>query len=212
MIGVTIGIGAKWKEVAEISAREMSRHTGLTCHVVDEVPVGVSVSHPSWLKLHVFDMFPSEDEILFFDADVLCIRDWEPKDDLGQYIYMGNPQFRICNDEHSVAVHQECQQFGIKGTSRYFNAGLWIAQRHHDPILKRAAAHGPVFGTWLEQTALSVELQNENVSVIPSQFNKLLWPGFHHYCDLHEMPDTNLHLASIGDPEIIMQIFKANGL
>lgn len=214
MIGVTIGIGEKWKEVAEISAREMQRHTGIPCHVVSELPVDFGF-HPSWLKLRVFDLFPSEDEILFFDADILCIKEWQPKPIIyrfggGEFQY--DVDFSICNDEHSIAVSQECKQFGIDGPWRYFNAGLWIAHRKHDPILKRALARGPKFGTWLEQTALTVELQNENVNVLQREFNRLLWPGFHDYLNLHKRPDTNLHLASIGNPEIILSIYKANGL
>jgi hypothetical protein len=214
MIGVTIGLGEKWKEVAEISAREMARHTGISCHVISEAPDDFSF-HPSWLKLRVFDLFPGEDEILFFDADILCIRDWEPKPKIynlrGHEIHH-DAGINICNDEHSISVGQECRQFGIDGQWKYFNAGLWIAHRKHDPILKRALARGPKFGTWLEQTALTVELQSENVSVLPRQFNRLLWPGFHDYLNLHWMPDTNLHLASIGDPEIILSIYKGNGL
>lgn len=204
MIAVTIGSGEKWRLVAQASAAQVERMTGLETHIIDSV--ADSSCHPSWEKLRIFDHVGG-DNVLYFDADIWIAGKWNVE----QMHYEMERHFMAAPDVASVPVNYECGKFGIPFPDCYVNAGLWVANRRkHESILQKAYARRPEFGSWLEQTALNLELIRSRAEVcrLPRTFNTLLWPGLDDYSlgALMDRQERVLHFASIGDPDRIAEL------
>jgi len=171
MLGVTIGIGAGWREAAGQAARCMSELTGLRCVVLTDDRPLPAVVHPSWLKAHLLDLFPDEQEFCLFDADLLPRKPWSPEKlfaDLGRV-------FCAVPDRNTDFVRQECERFGLPFPDWYVNAGLVLFSRAHAPVWEYVRGKHPEYGRWLEQTALNEALLKLNLEVarLPRQFNRL---------------------------------------
>lgn len=192
MIGVTIGVGEGWYERAVWAANRMAFMTGLHCEIVKDT---VNDFHPSWCKLNVPLMYPHEESFLIFDSDIICMKPWNPRQ---LYIDSGH-KFLWCRDVDTDPVIAEAKEFGIE---RYHNAGIFICGRHHLPLMTSAFLRGPVYGKWLEQTALNEAVQdssNGTARTLPRAYNTLLWPKIDDYSPeaLTNRHVVNLHAASL---------------
>src|SRR5205085_829647 len=89
MIAVTIGIGPVYAEMAERAAERVRAHTGLPTYVLGQAEFErwIPARHiAQWgplacmaLKFHLFDIFPETDDVLYFDADLVFLRPWDPR-------------------------------------------------------------------------------------------------------------------------------------
>jgi len=168
MIGVTIGIGPVHEAIAKISAKCFLEMTGLDVLILGEKELKQSgLTHPASLKLKAFD-FVDDDDILYFDADWFCIKNWNP------LIFNNSKLITVCNDFvlkidfpkqyedydvkkfddynlNNLAFHSiseirneyidEIKEFsGIKlEYSKWINTGLWIAnKKHHQEWLDKS--------------------------------------------------------------------------
>jgi lipopolysaccharide biosynthesis glycosyltransferase len=171
MIGVTIGIGGLWPEIAARSARRMAKQTGLECVALTGMPTGIpKVPHPSWVKCHIATMFPDRESFLVFDADIFALQSWNPD----ALFRLGDGYFTAVPDRNLPSVYQECIEHKLPFPDWYLNAGLTMFGRWHqqgvwDEVWKRQ----PKYGRWLEQTALNKALQGGDVHRLPRVFNKL---------------------------------------
>lgn len=92
MICITIGIGPIHESLARISARCLQEMTGLDVLILGERELKQSgLTNAAALKLKAFD-FVNYDNILYFDADWFCIRNWNPT------VLSNNSLISACND------------------------------------------------------------------------------------------------------------------
>jgi len=196
MIGVTIGVGEQWAALAENSARAMHAMTGLRCKVIRADDFGCC--HPSWLKCHVHRLFPREDAFLVFDADLLCIREWDP-----EYLFkaMARPFMGVPEPNANDELIEECREWGLGFPDFYLNCGLLIFGREHGFVLDRAWSRHPHGGRWLEQTAINHALALEAVETcrLPRVFNLLAQQGRINsiYCRATLKDAINVHFCAL---------------
>lgn len=92
MIGVTIGISPVYKALANLSAKCFNEMTGLEVLILGEKELEQSgLTHPASLKLKTFD-FVNDDNVLYFDADWFCTKNWNPT------IFSNSKTIAACND------------------------------------------------------------------------------------------------------------------
>lgn len=208
MIGVTIGIGEGWQEIARKAALRMQEMTGIECLIWSKTDK--YVCNPSWLKCDIFgpwdlDPIKAHDEIMIFDADILPMKPWNP------LTYCQGDNFHFAGvAEFTAPVWDECQRFGVP-FGQYFNCGMFIIHRRAKSALEWAGRKHPEYGSWLEQTAINVGLQKMGYPLthMPAELNYLLWPTRDKYDreSLQSRPEINLHAASLnGDVARLKQI------
>lgn len=203
MIGVCIGVGEGWVELARRSAATMELMTGLTCHVIATDDFGCC--HPSWLKCHIHRIFPEEDSFLVFDADILCVEPWDP-----QTLFQSTrrPFMAVPEPNANPDLLQECKDWGLGYPNTYINCGLLIFGREHGFILDRAWTHHPHGGRWLEQTAINHALVTEHVEtcLLPRHFNMLAQRGRINsiYCRTTLRDAVNIHTCAMDDASACM--------
>lgn len=195
MIGVTIGCG-DYLEVARVSADRMEEMTQMPCVVVDKIFKGVP--HVTWLKCFLIEHFPHEDSFLYFDADVICLKEWRPEklfEDL-QRSFCAIPNSL---DEGSFSESLYC---GIPFPFYYVNAGVLMFGREHKLIWDGAWRRQPRFGylDWGENAALNAAIWESRMQIahLPPHFNFMAHNGNvsvqeaidggvinYHACNLH---------------------------
>ena len=73
MIGVTIGVGA-YAMLARQAAAAFSEKTGLQVYILgDDEFASSGLSMPHYLKFRIFDLVPDDEDIVFFDSDMVCL-------------------------------------------------------------------------------------------------------------------------------------------
>lgn len=132
MIAVTIAYGDRYVKLARTAARRMTRMSGLETHVLgeehldrvaQEFPRYHDLSHAHriyLLKFWLFDFFPDEDRIVYFDLDWSPIRSF-PVSELTQ------GDFCAVLDRTSVLLRQQDRYASDCGN--YFNAGMFSVSR-----------------------------------------------------------------------------------
>ncbi len=173
MIGVTIGIGEGWFECAHASARRMEDKTGFPCTVIEREPLLREGVHPSWFKHVIHEMFSHCNEFLYFDADILALKPWNP-----EKIFKDNHR-RLCavlDNDPAMAkeVRQEEKDIGIlRGT--YLNAGLFMFGREHAPLFESTWAKRPSWHRWIDQGAFNRSIHDLRVpvAILPNEYNHM---------------------------------------
>jgi hypothetical protein len=145
MIAVTIGVGAMYGEMARLAARRVQAATGLPVRILGEAELGSHVDERHrrrWgavacncLKFALFDLIP-DDDILYFDADLVFLRPWDPRP------FAGSRELLCVRDQWFLDFIQvEAACAGVAADD-YFNFGFFIASRaHHAAALREVAAH-----------------------------------------------------------------------
>lgn len=174
MIGVTIGIGEGWQQLAESKAARMAEMTGLECRVINVDDYGCA--HPSWLKCHVHRIFPDEDSFLVFDADILPLRPWDPE---CLFESLGRPFIGVPEPNANPELKVEIGEWGLGTSDTYINGGLLIFGHEHGAVWDRVWSLHPHGGRWLEQTAINHALAMDAIEVcrLPRHFNLLSHRG-----------------------------------
>jgi hypothetical protein len=213
MIGLTIGIGGLWPEIAARSARRMEKMTGIKCYAFKATTAGIN--HPSWLKCKLMDFYPKVGDFLVFDADIFSMQVWSP-----QTIFQEmKGAFCAVPDRNHKIVLDECQEHNLPFPDWYINGGLMMFSRAHKPLWDAVFAKHPKYGRWLEQTALNKSIQELGVEVcrLPRVFNTL--PNLDatgSWYDLDAMRKSgvvNFHMADLGgDGTKILELQKELGM
>ena len=130
-VAVTIGV-AHYAEMAALAARELSERTGLRTVVIgDREFANSGLEEPAFLKFRLFDLVDAEN-ILFFDADMVCLEGWDPAQ------YFGSRAIACVRERMVPVVLRESPLWGVP-PEEHFNTGLFIAsRRHHAAWLRRA--------------------------------------------------------------------------
>ena len=174
MIGVTIGIGGLWPEIAARSARRMEKMTGLHCvalHIDRFTHVTPDVVHPSWLKCHIDKIFSVQHRFLVFDADMFCLNPWDPAALFAETCQ----SFCAVPDRNLPTVYNECCARGLPFPDWYVNGGLVMFNQKHRGVWDLTWQKHPRFGRWLEQTALNKSIQESGIDIcrLSRKFNRL---------------------------------------
>lgn len=203
MIGVTIGTG-NWGEVALNASSRMQFNTGLECFVIEqwhEKPY----EHPVWIKCRILDLFPNENEFLYFDADIWSMKKWNPAQIFREH------GMNICAvPEPAVAsIDREKSDFRFPKDYSYVNCGLLMFSRWHKKYFDYALKLHPNYGRWYDQTPLNEAfLKWGNVEFLDGQFNTLAHQGKVNG-DLSEA--VNLHFCSCKSAEYVRELQKKHG-
>jgi hypothetical protein len=178
MIGVTIGIGGLWPEIAARAARRMEKMSSIRCVVLDEKKAAEAwlseYAHPSWLKCHLDKIFPQHKSFMIFDADIFCLNNWNPF----ELSWQVKQAFCAVPDRNLRMVFDECTAHQLPFPDWYVNGGLVIFGREHQKVWDKVWEKHPRYGRWLEQTALNKAIQETGVDVcrLPRKFNLLPSP------------------------------------
>ena len=132
-VAVTIGVG-RYAELARLAADEVRVRTGLETVVLGDSEFAASgVEHPHELKFRLFDLVDA-DNLFFFDADVVCLEDWDPS------AYFGRAELVAVRDRMIELVLGEAEEWEVPPED-YFNSGVMVLSReHHHDLLRRAEA------------------------------------------------------------------------
>lgn len=197
MIGVTIGIGPGWKEVAQRAADRMAEKTGLKCHILDSWH-GEPYEHPAWVKCRIIDLFPQEDSFFYFDSDIWCLKPWSP-----EHLFSGfNRDFLAVPAIDNKYLRDECHRYDIPENGKYVCTGLMIFGREHKAVFEYAESLHPNFGLWYDQTPINVALKNQGIfiSQLPHKFCSETHGGNYSpaFTGVPIMEVVNLHFCSCG--------------
>lgn len=196
MLAVTIGIGDDWQKLAEFAADRMRKMTGLRVVVAKES--SETLVHPAWLKCSIMRQFPEVEAFMIFDADMICLRKWEP---LQIYNAMRGA-FCVVAEPLTAPVATETENYGVK-PGCYFNSGLIICGHQHQPIFDDALTRYPVCGSWIEQTSLNISaFAKGEVTLIPEKFNTLAHRGNYYRVN---QSTVNAHFCGVKSPETITE-------
>lgn len=168
IVGVTIGIGAPYREMAQLSSECFRAHTGISAVILEESDfVSSHLHHPAALKFRIFDMV-NANTIVYFDCDWLCLNQWNPRDyanfrDLvachdfvlksewpdqkydGNSLYFkgssGSREVQTIHGEPRGDYIDDVIEFAKLGShySKWINSGLFIASRDYHADLMRHA-------------------------------------------------------------------------
>ena len=122
MIAVTIGTGEYYTKLANYAAGAIEKMTGLKTVILGDehfAASGLPFSHH--LKLRLFELV-EDDEIMFFDSDMVCLNPWDPR-------RLAKPDALVAVAErlHPMVI-RACRDWDIP-LHEYFNAGLMIFNR-----------------------------------------------------------------------------------
>jgi ADP-heptose:LPS heptosyltransferase len=170
-VAVTIGTGP-FESMAPLAAREVRALTGLETVVLGAKEFAASgLSHPSLLKFRIFDLIRA-DNVLYFDADMVCLERWDPRR------YFGDRAIIAVRERMLDTIRQEASDWGMPA-EEYFNAGMFIASAaHHRPWLRLAESLYPAGGlTLFDQSPLNAARHRLGVPIrmLDRRYN---WLGF----------------------------------
>lgn len=208
MTGVCIAIGEPWETIAIRACERMQEMTNVPCFPLTK---DFDTVHPSWNKCFVLDEFKGEDGILLFDADIICLKPWNPVELWEKH----NRAFLAVPDRNIERVEEECERYGIGFPDMYVNAGLTIFGREHKPIWDATFAKHPWVRGWLEQTPLNQVLRDYEkdggkVVRLDRKYNRIC--GWNVLAEEVKGDTINAHLAGNGErPERIIAAQKELG-
>lgn len=152
MIAVTIGVGEKHELLARLSARTCEKHAGLKAFILGVHEMARHrVKKPHHLKFRLFQEFPEAEAILYFDADTIFLRAFDPSP------FQNVPELVCVRDVWERNwIREDAERLGIAAKD-YFNSGMFIVNRtHHQPMLETAEGLvGKVISQYNDQSVLN---------------------------------------------------------
>jgi hypothetical protein len=178
-LAVTIGVGPVWRLIAELAAESVRGRTGLETRILGEEDMArCRVRTPHFLKMRLFELFPEAEHILYFDADMIFLQQWDPR------VLAGRGEFICVRDRADEANVRREAQLSSLPSNMYFNSGLFIANRtHHAAMLRKAEHDIPELATiFHDQTYLNRARRVLGIPALflPKEYNFL---GFDRHAD-----------------------------
>lgn len=131
---VTVGIGNDFSRMAKWNGDFVEKFLGLEVRIINSDYYHLGFKKDTWLdsvtcatvKLHIFDIYPDLDRIVFFDAD------WRPVRPFNVFEHCPDPEkmyFTIDRNYYSEEVKELETKYNMKpGT--YFNSGFFVVSRN----------------------------------------------------------------------------------
>jgi hypothetical protein len=173
MLAVTIGVGEKFTPLAQMAAASCASRTGLPVAVLGEEAMRRhGLKKPHHLKFKLFDEFPDAETILYFDSDIIFLRDFDPRP------FVDSRDFICVRDIWDCDwVINDARQIGLAPRD-YFNSGFFILNRTHHALMLRLAARlqGRFRVQFDDQTALNAARAWLDVPTryLPREYNYLV--------------------------------------
>ena len=145
MIGVTIGIGEKHYRYAQHAAMHFERNSGLKAHILTDDHYKEVRGHPvfrctddekeriCFLKFFLYDFFPEEKGIVYFDCDWQMLRKFEFNLHWRLLVVRDRTEHLLRDKEVKASDH-----------FNYFNAGFMVSNVDHRPLFERCKQDTPL--------------------------------------------------------------------
>lgn len=172
MIAVTIGVGATFRHLAELSAESCREQTGLPAFIMDDdAQRRHGVAKPHHLKFRLFEEFPDAETILYFDADTIFFRRFDPT------AWRDRAEFVCTRDLWKEPwIIEDARTLGL-APEEYFNSGFFILNRsRHATLLALAESLiGQMPTGFHDQTFLNAARARLGIPALwlSSEFNRL---------------------------------------
>ena len=200
-VAVTIGVG-RHAELARLAAKEVRSRTGLRTVVLGNSEYAASgLGHPQYLKFRLFDLV-DVDNIFFFDADVVCLEEWNPG------VFFGRREVVAVRDRMIDLVIGEADEWDVP-VENYFNSGIMVLSRdHHHDLLRRAETLvGSRRTSLFDQSPLNAARAQLGVplKLLDRRYN---WVWFGDSSLSHQMPVVMAHKLLPDRPDVNIRYFK----
>ena len=167
IVGMTIGCGPVFHEMASHAAYSFIRHFGCECIVLDERTPGAE--RPHRLKFDLFKFAPYADAIVFFDADLVWLEMIEAEELVPQE--RGIAAVRDITSAEWILA--DAARAGV-APEAYFNSGLMIIRRDCRELLDCARDLSRYLDTpFQDQTAFNAaaRLLRMPIAYLPGTYN-----------------------------------------
>jgi lipopolysaccharide biosynthesis glycosyltransferase len=223
MIGVTIGIGDKYKLYAEKAAEAFKKNTGLDVFILDEKHLdfylpeieskGIEyLNEKTWyLKFKIFDILPTVDSYVYFDCDWHNIAEWHPLQ------FEGSPYFWCVRDRiWNEAVREQAKKLGLQ-ESEYFNAGFYIVNRkYHKGLMDYCCdIYTDVPKQWGEQCVINKGIDELKIpkQYLSKRYNWMDYEGIDKYMNIIGLHGSFNYAVYEGNDKIFNKpVIKWDGL
>ena len=190
LVGVTIGCGPKFAQMATLAAREWTRRTGTPGIVLGEVEQARrGLSHPHRLKFDLFHCLDSSvDAVAFFDADMVFLEEFDPCE------LIGPDGFAAVRDLHRETWIIDDAARARVAPFDYFNSGFFLLHRDRADVLALASTlTGYLQTPFRDQTHLNAaaNLLRVPVRYLPGRYNAHVDPR--HTATLDGIVGAHLH-------------------
>jgi hypothetical protein len=201
-VAVTIGVGA-YAQIARLAAREMELRTGLRTVVLGDREFAESgFDDPPFLKFRLFDLVDDADDLLYFDADTVCLENWDPTP------LFGSERIACVRERMVPVVLRESAEWSVP-PAEHFNSGMFVAsRRHHAQWLRRAEALRHARPTALrEQLPLNAARCELGIPLhwLDRRYN---WLGFGAGSLSHDVPVVIAHRLAPDRQELNVAYFR----
>lgn len=139
-----------------------------------------------WKMSHIYDLLEEYDRVLWIDADILIHPNSPSLFDIVPYGSFGAvDECAIADNQEQIKYRhdhlaQTCQEEGLpvpdtKG--RYFNCGMFVADKTHRELFKPRTSHSS--HNWCEQSLVNARLllRQHDVVSLPDCFNRFVYWG-----------------------------------
>ncbi|HXE53252.1 MAG TPA: glycosyltransferase [Tepidisphaeraceae bacterium] len=200
-VAVTIGVGP-FADLARLAAREVRARTGLDTIVLGEKELTASgLTDPTSLKFRLFD-YVSADNLLYFDADMVCLDTWDPSR------YFGCAEIVAVRERMVDSVLNEAAQWNVPPED-YFNSGLLICNRraHRRWLAEAESLRHALPTAFRDQSPLNAARCRLNIplKLLDRRFN---WLGFGSSSLSHDLPAIFAHKLVPGRIDLNAKFFE----
>ena len=196
MIGVTIGINRIYNSLAKLSTQCFKEMTGLDSIILGEKELKKSgLSHPASLKLMAFD-FVGDDNIVYFDADWFCVKNWNPT------TFSGEKSIIACNDfVLNIDFPKQYQDYDIHNFNNYHlnNLASHALPEIRNEYIKEIEAFSRIklkYGKWIN-TGLWIANKKYHNEWLKKSLEFYI-SGVGHHPEYYEQPAMNLAIEKLG--------------
>jgi len=182
MLGITIGSGKGWKENAKAAALQMQNMTGIECLVFDYEEPNI---HPVWHKALIPAVYGHQQHkhFLYFDADIYCIKPWNPQELIEQY----PNKFMACLDRSEDPYLLSVCHLLQLDPWKYINAGLYIFGEAQFEMFHEVWKHRFNEIELREQSVINQYIKDrwDTVHLLDKKYNRMIW--------LDQIPEGELY-------------------
>ncbi len=171
MIAVTAAVGEKYELMASLAAASCREKTGLRTEILGAEHCRKYSIKPLGLPFCLFEEFPDEEQILFFDSDTIFLKPFDPRS------AFNSEDLLAVRDRYDTSfIIDDAQRIGIE-PNEYFNAGVFVVNRsrHREYLAFAAKLFQANNLPFLDQTAMNMarKMMNLPITYLPEKYNHI---------------------------------------
>lgn len=161
-------VATKLRDMVERMGGELALHR-ISPQQVGGLPVTRRITAPMWFRIHLPELLPDVDRILYLDADTLAVDDIRPLWEIDM------SRHHIGAVSNVLETHRfgHPADLGLPAGQRYFNSGVILfnlelmrTSRSSETLLRYAREHARTL-LWPDQDALNVVLGTSRLALHP---------------------------------------------